>query len=97
VKRIIPGKIFKALARAWRVADQVARDRATGAVEYEAEELENIFSILVLGIFIGIPAPPVQVTLELLPYMEHELQIMTKKITTAHDPLADLFSVLDID
>jgi len=97
VKRIIPGKIFKALARAWRVTDQVARDRATGAVEYEAEERENIFSILVLGIFIGIPAPPVQVTLELLPYMEHELQIMTKKITTAHDPLADLFSVLDID
>ncbi|RLC31541.1 MAG: hypothetical protein DRH32_04075 [Deltaproteobacteria bacterium] len=93
----MPGKIFKALARAWRVTDQVARDRATGAVEYEAEERENIFSILVLGIFIGIPAPPVQVTLELLPYMEHELQIMTKKITTAHDPLADLFSVLDID
>jgi hypothetical protein len=33
----------------------------------------------------------------LLPEMEKELGIMLEKVSTAHDPLGDLFSVLGID
>lgn len=77
--------------------DAVMRGKAVETIEYEARELDNIFGILVLGAFIGIPSPPIQITMELLPLMEKELHIMLDKVLTAHDPLGDLFSVLGID
>ena len=85
------------MASAFRAADEVMRTRAVGMIEYEVEELDNIFAILVLGAFIGIPAPPIHITMTLLPDMQKEFEIMLEKVSTAHDPLGDLFSVLDID
>ena len=82
---------------AFKVADEVMRGKAVETIEYEVEELDNIFAILVLGAFIGIPSPPIHITMELLPEMEKEFYIMLEKVSTAHDPLGDLFSVLDID
>jgi hypothetical protein len=73
------------------------RGKAVDTIEYEIEELDNIFGILVLGTFLGIPSPPVHVSLELLPLMAKELDLMLDRITTAHDALGDLFSVLSID
>jgi len=73
------------------------RGKAVETIEYEVGELDNIFAILVLGAFVGIPSPPFQITLELLPEMEKELEVMLEKVSTAHDPLGDLFSVLGID
>jgi hypothetical protein len=81
----------------FHVADEVMRGKAVETIEYEVGELGNIFAILVLGAFIGIPSPPIHITMELLPEMEQELGIMLEKVSTAHDPLGDLFSVLDID
>ena len=49
------------------------RGKAVESIEYEIDELVNIFGILVLGAFIGIPAPPVHVSMELLPLMSEEL------------------------
>lgn len=89
--------IREKIARFWRAANEVARSKAVDAIEHEVEELENILALLVLGVFVGIPSPPVQITMELMPEMEHELCIMLDKVTTAHDPLGELFSVLDID
>ena len=85
------------IVSAFNVADEVMRSKAVETVEYEVGELDNIFAILVLGAFIGIPSPPIHVTMELLPEMEKELEIMLEKVSTAHDPLGELFSVLDID
>ena len=85
------------IVSAFNVADEVMRSKAVETVEYEVGELDNIFAILLLGAFIGIPSPPIHVTMELLPEMEKELEIMLEKVSTAHDPLGDLFSVLDID
>ena len=81
----------------WDTAGVVARSKAVETIEYETAELENIFGVLVLGAFIGVPSPPIQITMELLPEMDQELHIMLEKISTAHDPLGDLFSVLGID
>jgi len=81
----------------WASADALMRSKAVETIEYEAGELDNIFAILVLGVFIGIPSPPIHITMALLPEMENELEIMLEKVSTAHDPLGDLFSVLDID
>ena len=85
------------IVSAFKVADEVMRGKAVETIEYEVEELDNIFGILVLGAFIGIPSPPIHITMELLPIMEKEFEIMLEKVSTAHDPLGDLFSVLDID
>ena len=81
----------------WCSFDEIQRGKATDILEWELGELENIFSIIVMGQFIGFPAPPPQITFELLPYMEDNLHIMISKVGTAHDPLGELFSVLDID
>ena len=93
IVKTIKNKILSA----FYVADEVMRGKAVETIEYEVGELDNIFAILVLGVFIGIPSPPIQITMELLPDMEKEFEIMLEKVSTAHDPLGDLFSVLDID
>ena len=85
------------IVSAFNLADGVMRSKAIETIEYEVGELDNIFAILVLGAFIGIPSPPIHITMELLPEMEKDLEIMLEKVSTAHDPLGDLFSVLDID
>jgi len=82
---------------AFHMADEIMRGKAVETIEYEVGELDNIFAILVLGAFIGIPSPPIHISMELLPEMEKEFYIMLEKVSTAHDPLGDLFSVLDID
>lgn len=81
----------------FKALDEVYRGKATDILEWEAEELENIFALLVLGVFVGIPSPPIHITIELWPEMEREFTIMLEKVSTAHDPLGDLFSVLNID
>ena len=91
------GRLKGKLAGLWRLADRVARGRATETLDHEAEELRHIFALLVLGMLVGLPSPPVQITLELMPEMEAELCLMLDKVTTAHDPLGELFSVLGID
>ena len=88
--------ITESIFGAVKTMDAVFRGRAVDAVEYETEELENIFGLLVLGAFIGIPSPPIHICMDLLPLMEKEMRIMLEKVSTAHDPLGDLFSVFDI-
>lgn len=81
----------------WRISDQVARGKAVETLEVELEEMEHVFALLVLGSFIGLPSPPMQISLDLLPLMEKHLTLMLEKVDTANEPLAQLFSVLDID
>jgi late competence protein required for DNA uptake (superfamily II DNA/RNA helicase) len=90
-------RINDKLLNVWQTADQVARSKAVDTIEYEVEELDNIFGVIVLGAFIGIASPPIQITLELLPAMEKEFETMLDKVSTAHDPLGELFSVFSID
>ena len=82
---------------AFKITDEVMRSKAVETIEHEVAELDNIFGILVLGAFIGIPSPPIHITMELLPLMEKEIEIMLGKVLTAHDPLGHLFSVLGVD
>lgn len=92
----IAAKFKQGVVSMWETADKVAREKAVNALEAELGELENIFGILVQGAFIGIPSPPMQISLDLLPLMEQELTIMIEKIETANEPISHLFSVFDI-
>lgn len=90
-------KFFKdRLVRFWKISDEVTRGKVVENIKSEKEELHNIFGVLVLGSFIGMPAPPMQLALELMPFMEKELILMMEKVDTANEPLAQLFSVLDL-
>jgi len=51
----------------------------------------HVFSIIVLGSFIGLPSPPMQISLDLMPLMEKDLILMIEKVDTAHEPISDLF------
>lgn len=79
-----------------RSADKVARGCAVKTIEQEVEEIEHVFGILVLGSYVGLPAPPMQISLDLMPFMEKELIRMMDKVDTAHQPLSQLFSTLDV-
>lgn len=88
-------KVFGRIRNAYALVDEVHRHQATERLEWETRELENIFSLLVLGSFVGIQAPPMHISMEMLPVMEKELVIMTNRVCTANDPLSDLFSMFD--
>lgn len=88
--------IIRAIKKVWRVYDRSARAQLTEAAEYELTELEHIFGLLVLGSFVGLPSPPLQISLELLPDMENELLLMLEKTDTAATPLSDLASIFEV-
>lgn len=68
----------------------------TGSLEWEVDEIENIFALVLFGFLVGIPSAPMHVTLELLPFMPDEIETLLKRVDTANEPIADLFSLLDI-
>jgi len=91
----IKDRLLKSLQDKKQIFTDSARHKAIDVVEWEMSELENIFALLVLGSFVGIPATPSAITLNLLPLMEKELNIMLEKVVTASGPISDLFSHLD--
>lgn len=73
------------------------REKAASLTEVECRELENIFALLLLGSFIGLPAPPSFLAVELLPFMEREMGILKVRARDSGDMLAELCGTLGID
>jgi hypothetical protein len=80
----------------WKKYAVFAGGQAVQTLEWETAEMEHIFTLITLGAFIGMPAPPMQITFELLPEMENELTFLINKVDTSNAPLSELFSALDI-
>jgi hypothetical protein len=74
--------------------ETINSNKATDILEFELLELRNIFALLLFGSFVGMPAPPVHITLQLLPYTEKEVQLMLRRVNVAHDALAEVVSTL---
>lgn len=72
----------------------VSRSKATAMLEFELLELRNIFALLLFGSFVGMPAPPVHITLQLHPYMTEDIELMLRRINVAHDALSEVVSTL---
>ncbi len=77
--------------------DASHRGQAASLTEVECRELENIFALLLLGSFVGLPAPPSFLAIELLPFMERELDILHCRAQDSGDMLAELCGTLGID
>ncbi|MGD9488720.1 MAG: hypothetical protein AB7W47_11900 [Calditrichaceae bacterium] len=89
-------KMWAFLLRQKNTIGEISRYKATEIIEMELTELENIFGMLVLGSFIGLPSPPMQITLDLIPELDKEFLVMLNKIDTAHAPMSELFSGFDV-
>ncbi len=89
-------KILKRLSEKGKLIDEIAREKAVSTIENELTEIEHAFAILVLGAFVGLPSPPMQISLDLLPDMEKELMLLFRKTETANEPLSTLFSIFDV-
>ena len=72
------------------------RANACALTVTEVEELQNIFALLLLGSFVGLPSPPSFLAVELLPYMQKELEILNKNAQNANDMLAEMFGSLGV-
>lgn len=90
-------KIIDKLKEYYAFYDELNRSKAVDLLEWETGELNNIFAVMIYGSFIGIPSPPLEIAISLLPYMENDIKIMLNKVSSSHDSLGDLFGMLDID
>ena len=71
--------------------------RSTGYLEFELRELENVFAILLMGSFIGIPSPPTPVVLRVMPYMAREMAVMSRRAEMADDVFGEIAGLLDVE
>jgi len=88
--------LFFHLKRLFKDVDKIHRQKAIDDLEWEVQELKHIFALTTMGNFIGMPSVPLPITFTLLPDMQPEFAIMLSKINTAHSPLSDHFSKLDV-
>ncbi len=65
-------------------------------VQVELRELENVFALILLGSFIGLPSPPTSISLRLLPYMARELLIMQSVSERLDDMLGEMAGLFEI-
>ncbi|MBN2539210.1 MAG: hypothetical protein JXB09_04105 [Deltaproteobacteria bacterium] len=76
--------------------DATHRESAAALTGVEVTELENIFALLLLGSFIGLPSPPSFLAVELLPFMERELKVLNSRARDAGDMLAEMVGTIGI-
>ncbi|NPA97093.1 MAG: hypothetical protein GXO32_05780 [Crenarchaeota archaeon] len=72
------------------------RGMSVDYVMVELRELENVFALLLLGSFIGLPSPPTPISLRLLPYMARELLVMQRLSSRLDDMLAEMAGIFEV-
>ncbi len=70
--------------------------RSLEYLEAELRELENVFALILLGSFVGLPSPPSTISLRLLPYMGREILVMYKRSERLDDVLGEMAGLFDI-
>lgn len=90
-------KIFDKIKNFISGIEYIHRDQIVSHTVWEERELENIFTLLLMGSFSGIPAPPAFLSAELLPLISHELKIFNERAESSFDTLAEMTGVLGID
>jgi len=89
--------MLRQLYRSLTTLDRVHRRQVLALTVVEMEELEHIFTLLLLGSFVGLPSPPSFLAVELLPFMERELAVLEKRAKDSGDMLAEMCGTLGMD
>jgi hypothetical protein len=69
------------------------RSRSTEYIEFELREMENIFSLLLVGSFVGIPSPPSNISIKLMPYVVREMYVMGRRAGDMDDVAGEVFGL----
>ncbi len=77
--------------------DTAQRESLVSLTCVELQEMENIFALLILGSFVGLPSPPTFLSVELLPFMEREFDILNRRAEDTSDMLAEMIGILGVD
>lgn len=72
-------------------------ESSTSIIEKDLQETENVFAIITTGAFIGIPLPSTGILLRILPYMQREIFVMTKRSREMDDVFGEIAGMFDID
>lgn len=86
-------RIINFLSRFLKDFEWGIRRRSTEYLAFELRELENIFSLLLLGSLIGLPSPPSSLSLRLMPYMLREIYVMGRAAKDAADVSGEIFGL----
>ncbi len=73
---------------------QASLYKATSQIEYEVSEMENSFTLMLFGGAVGIASPPLPVCLELMPYMEKDIERMILRASQTGNGLSELASIM---
>ncbi|MCX7981368.1 MAG: hypothetical protein N2572_00470 [Syntrophales bacterium] len=76
---------------------ELQRERALTLTRMECAELENVFALLLMGSFVGLPAPPSFLALEIISLMEKEIHVFHQRACDGDDMLSQLLGVLGVD
>jgi hypothetical protein len=88
---------FRFLRSFFQGVDQAQREKMAALTNYEARELENMFVLLLIGSFAGMPSPPSFLAVELMPFLEREIRVLNRRAESASDALAEIMGTIDAD
>lgn len=86
-------KVFKIL---FEILNNIFKVKSTEYLYVELRELENVFALILLGSFIGLPSPPTSISLRLLPYMAREIIISSSTSKRLNDMLGEMAGLFEI-
>ncbi|MCK4222643.1 MAG: hypothetical protein KAX25_07180 [Dehalococcoidia bacterium] len=69
------------------------RSKSTDYVAFELREMENIFSLLLVGSFVGIPSPPSNISIRVMPYVIREMYVMNRRAGDMDDISGEIFGL----
>jgi len=73
------------------------KHQSTEYIEFEERELENVFALVLMGAFVGIPSPPTTLVIRLMPHMVKELHVMHQRAVDMDDIFGEIAGMFDID
>ncbi|ACS33446.1 MULTISPECIES: hypothetical protein [Thermococcus] len=73
------------------------KHQSTEYIEFEERELENVFALILMGSFIGIPSPPTTLVVRLMPHMVREIYVMQQRAVNLDDIFGEIAGMFDID
>lgn len=73
------------------------KHQSTEFIEFEERELENVFALILMGAFIGIPSPPTTLVIRLMPHMVKEMHVMQQRAVDLDDIFGEVAGMFDID
>lgn len=89
-------KLRDALRLVLTLLRSTLKGRSTEVLYVELRELENIFALIILGSLIGLPSPPIGISLKLLPHMAREIIVSTTVSSRLDDMLGEIAGLFEV-